>query len=59
MNDRSVFEDLRQGLAETPMLDAHTHLTGGRLSARGLHDILLITWSSATCMRPAAPAGRG
>ena len=46
MNQRSVFEDLRQGLAETPMLDAHTHLTGGRMSARGLHDVLSIIGGS-------------
>ena len=33
--------ELEQGLAELPLLDAHTHLAGGRLGARGLHDVLL------------------
>ncbi len=28
-------------LAETPILDVHTHLVGGKMAARGLHDILL------------------
>ena len=32
---------LESALAEVPMLDVHTHLVGGRLGARGLHDILL------------------
>jgi glucuronate isomerase len=33
--------DLEQALAEVPILDIHTHLVGGKLAARGLHDILL------------------
>jgi hypothetical protein len=32
---------LEEGLAETPLLDAHTHLDAGHLAARGLHDVLL------------------
>ena len=28
-------------LAELPILDIHTHLVGGKLAARGLHDVLL------------------
>lgn len=35
-----VFE-LEHALAEIPVLDIHTHLVGGRLGARGLHDVLL------------------
>lgn len=38
---KSLAEDLEQALAELPMFDVHTHLVGGRLGARGLHDILL------------------
>src|ERR1041385_6857386 len=34
-------QDLEQGLAEVPMFDIHTHLVGGKLGARGLHDVLL------------------
>lgn len=33
--------ELNEALATFPMLDAHTHLTAGKLNARGLHDILL------------------
>jgi glucuronate isomerase len=33
--------ELEEGLAEMSILDVHTHLVGGRLAARGLHDILL------------------
>ena len=32
---------IEQALAELPIIDIHTHLVGGRLGARGLHDILL------------------
>jgi glucuronate isomerase len=32
---------LLEGLAETPLLDLHTHLDSSHLAARGLHDILL------------------
>lgn len=33
--------DLEYALSTLPVIDAHTHLVGGRLGARGLHDILL------------------
>lgn len=33
--------ELEGALAELPMLDIHTHLVGGNLGARGLHDVLL------------------
>jgi len=33
--------ELEQALSEVPLLDVHTHLVGGKLGARGLHDILL------------------
>src|SRR5262245_50495952 len=41
MAQRSLVLDLEFALAELPVLDVHTHLVGGRLGARGLHDILL------------------
>lgn len=37
----NVIVDLEEALAEMPVFDAHTHLVGGKLGARGLHDILL------------------
>ncbi len=38
INDR---RELEAALSEIPVLDVHTHLVGGKLGARGLHDILL------------------
>ena len=32
---------MEEALTEIPMLDPHTHLVGGKLGARGLHDVLL------------------
>lgn len=41
MSIDSIAGELESGLAEVPVIDVHTHLVGGRLAARGLHDILL------------------
>jgi glucuronate isomerase len=41
MTPLDLIDDLEQALAELPRFDVHTHLVGGRLGARGLHDILL------------------
>jgi len=41
MNVETLTEHLDQALAEIPMFDIHTHLVGGNLGARGLHDVLL------------------
>src|SRR6516165_5088870 len=41
MSAESVLNELQTALTEVPILDIHTHLVGGRLAARGLHDILL------------------
>ena len=34
-------KQVEEALAEVPVLDIHTHLVGGQLGARGLHDVLL------------------
>ena len=41
MKTNNLVERLEAALAEIPILDIHTHLVGGRLGARGLHDVLL------------------
>jgi hypothetical protein len=41
MNTQNMTTELEQALNDLPILDSHTHLTAGKLSARGLHDILL------------------
>lgn len=37
----SLAPQLLEALREIPILDVHSHLVGGKLAARGLHDILL------------------
>ncbi len=41
MNIAALTRELEFALGEVPMMDIHTHLVGGRLGARGLHDVLL------------------
>jgi hypothetical protein len=41
VTQEQLARDLEQALAEIPVLDVHTHLVGGKLGARGLHDVLL------------------
>jgi hypothetical protein len=36
-----MMTELEEALADVPILDIHTHLVGGKLAARGLHDVLL------------------
>jgi hypothetical protein len=36
-----MIRELDEALADVPILDIHTHLVGGKLAARGLHDVLL------------------
>jgi glucuronate isomerase len=41
MNESLLVADLEEALAGLPCFDIHTHLVGGKLGARGLHDVLL------------------
>jgi hypothetical protein len=41
MDIARLTQTLVEGLAEIPLLDVHTHLDAGHLSARGLDDVLL------------------
>ena len=41
MNTKNLALEMETALADIPVLDIHTHLIGGRLGARGLHDVLL------------------
>lgn len=40
-SDPAPVRAMEEALAEVPALDIHTHLVGGKLAARGLHDVLL------------------
>lgn len=49
--------ELEEALAELPMFDVHTHLVGGKLSARGLHDILLYHMVVSDLYAAGCPSG--
>jgi glucuronate isomerase len=57
MNKETLVLDLEQALAELPMFDVHTHLSGGRLGARGLHDILLYHMVVSDLYAAGCPSG--
>lgn len=52
-----LVEKLFEGLCAVPLMDAHTHLVGGRLSARGLHDILLYHMAVSDLYAAGCPNG--
>lgn len=49
--------ELYDALGEVPLLDAHTHLVGGKLGARGLHDILLYHMVVSDLYAAGCPSG--
>jgi hypothetical protein len=57
MNTQSLALELESALAEVPMLDIHTHLVGGRLGARGLHDVLLYHMVVSDLYAAGCPSG--
>ena len=57
MDKQHLVNELEQALAEVPALDAHTHLVGGRLGARGLHDILLYHMLVSDLYAAGCPSG--
>ena len=57
MNIDSLTRELEFALSEVPMLDIHTHLVGGRLGARGLHDILLYHMVVSDLYAAGCPSG--
>src|SRR5438128_4201207 len=57
MNTKDLVSELEQALAETPMFDIHTHLVGGKLGARGLHDVLLYHMAVSDLYAAGCPSG--
>jgi len=51
------FETILDALDELPALDAHTHLVGGKLGARGLNDILLYHMAVSDLYAAGCPSG--
>ena len=52
-----VIEELHGAVAVIPVLDAHTHLVGGKLCAGGLHDILLYHMAVSDLYAAGCPSG--
>jgi len=53
----STIKQIEEGLAQLPVLDIHTHLIGGRLGARGLHDVLLYHMVISDLYSAGCPSG--
>src|SRR2546421_5311531 len=54
---QSLAREMEEALGEIPTLDVHTHLVGGRLAARGLHDILLYHMVVSDLYAAGCPSG--
>ncbi|MBI3119438.1 MAG: hypothetical protein HYZ00_12160 [Candidatus Hydrogenedentes bacterium] len=50
-------DELHEALCEIPVIDVHTHLVGGKLGARGLHDLLLYHMSISDLYAAGCPSG--
>jgi len=50
-------QSLYEGILEIPLIDAHTHLVGGQMPARGLHDILLYHMAVSDLYAAGCPSG--
>lgn len=48
---------LEERISELPLFDAHTHLVGGHLGARGLHDIMLYHMGISDLHAAGCPSG--
>jgi glucuronate isomerase len=57
MSNTTLARELEEALAEVPVLDIHTHLVGGRLGARGLHDVLLYHMVVSDLYAAGCPSG--
>jgi glucuronate isomerase len=52
-----LIDDLAQAFAATPILDVHTHIAGGHMGARGLHDIVLYHMVISELYAAGCPSG--
>src|SRR5438128_5031784 len=57
MNRKALESELEQALSDIPVLDVHTHLVGGNLAARGLHDVLLYHMVVSDLYAAGCPSG--
>lgn len=57
MTTANLARELEEALAEVPVFDIHTHLVGGKLGARGLHDVLLYHMAVSDLYAAGCPSG--
>jgi glucuronate isomerase len=57
MNHATLAKELEAGIAGIPVIDIHTHLVGGKLGARGLHDVLLYHMVVSDLYAAGCPSG--
>ncbi|MCC7357925.1 MAG: hypothetical protein IT317_00510 [Anaerolineales bacterium] len=58
MTSGTLQRELEAGLSDLPLIDAHTHLIGDELGARGLHEILLYHMVISDLYGAGVPSGR-
>lgn len=57
MNSDKLVRRLEEALGAIPVIDIHTHLVGGKLGARGLHDVLLYHMVVSDLYAAGCPSG--
>jgi glucuronate isomerase len=57
MSNGTLSLELLDDLRTIPLLDAHTHLVGDKLGARGLHDIILYHMAASDLYAAGCPSG--
>jgi hypothetical protein len=55
---KSLVQNLEDALTEIPIIDMHTHLVGGKLAARGLHDVMLYHMVVTELYSAGCPSGK-
>lgn len=57
MSSANIEQSLYEALGALPVIDTHTHLVGGNLGARGLHDVLLYHMAVSDLYAAGCPSG--
>jgi hypothetical protein len=57
MGQATGARELFEALHDVPVIDIHTHLVGGKLGARGLHDVLLYHMAVSDLYAAGCPSG--
>ena len=57
MNDNAVLITMPERVYQVPVFDIHTHLIGGELGAKGLHEILLYHMGVSDLYSAGCPSG--